>query len=216
MTKNSHAIIARRALCLCLLFSIFQFSVFAENTAQPQETAAVSSDSVKSDTTSEWKWNTSSYEQAPSQVSTFALFFKMVFALAVVLALAYFAVRVLKKGAKLGSSDDPFLRHVSHVSIGTNRSVDVVTILDHAYLLGVSDNSVNLIAQIENQELVNSMNLYADKKDSSARPRSFEDILSIFMPNVSKFSQGQSVYGNAANDAAESLRQQRNRLNEEV
>ena len=59
------------------------------------------------------------------------------------------------------------------------------------------------------------MNLYADKNDNTRRPRSFEDILSIFMPGTSRNSQSQNIYGSSAHNAADMLQRQRNRLNEE-
>ena len=219
MTKNSLGGIVLKAACFVLLLSFFQNSLFAQDSlASQNQVSQASSESISSSNSDDslsqnWNWTSSGYEQGQQSASTFVLFLKMVFALAVVLALAYFAVRLLKRGTKLSSSDDPFLRHVSHVALSTNRSVDVVTILNHAYILGVSDNAVNLIGQIEDEELVNSMNLYADKKDNAKRPRSFDDILNIFMPGGE--DKNQNIFGSSARNAAESLQRQRSRLNEE-
>jgi flagellar protein FliO/FliZ len=227
MTKNSRGSIAPKAfkaICIVFVLSISQISVFADEIAQNSSSEnqteqaskfqSVPQNSQGPSESQGWNWNSGDYEQTPQPSSTFGLFVKMVLSLAVVLGLAYLAMRILRRGAKIRTSADPFLRHVSHLPLSSNRSVDVVTILNHAYIIGVSDNSVNLIGQIEDEELVNSMNLYADKTDNSKRPRSFDDILSIFMPGGS--GKNQNVYGSSAQNAAESLERQRNRLNGEV
>lgn len=217
------------ASLLAFLLSSAQFSVFAQNSnqttgssamteissssAESQELSSNSSNQNSNLSAQNWNWS-SGGELSQSQPSSIGLFFRMVFALALVLAAAYLAIRVLKRGTKLSNSDDPFLRHVSHLALSASRSVDVVTILDHAYILGVSDNAVNLVGEITDQELVNSMNLYADKNDNTKRPRSFNDILNIFMPGGGAQSKGENVFGSSAWNASESLRRQRERLNE--
>ena len=213
---------------LAFLLSSAQISLFAQNSNQTADSATteISSSSAESQNlssnsqnqnsalpTQNWNWASNGGEQNQSQPSSVGLFFKMVFALLIVIALAYLAMRILKRSTKLSNSDDPFLRHVSHLSLSASRSVDVVTILDHAYILGVSDNAVNLVGEITDKELVNSMNLYADKNDNTKRPRTFDDILSIFMPNSNR-NKNENVYGSSAWNASELLRRQRERLNE--
>ena len=187
MTKFSQKSVFK-AFCIVLVLFISQISLYAQNADSNQQDnvslAESQANQVQPSSDSQgWNWSSGNYEQNQQSPSTFGLFVRMVFALLVVLALAYVAVRFLKRSTKLSDSDDPFLRHVSHLSLSASRSVDVVTILDHAYILGVSDNAVNLIGHIDDKELVDSMNLYADKNDSKKRPRSFDDILEIFIPN---------------------------------
>ncbi|WP_407425229.1 FliO/MopB family protein [Treponema sp.] len=211
MTKFSHNCLLK-ILYIGILLSFFQFSVSAQESNLNQQQSAV--EQTASENQKPY-WGSQNGGQTVNSPSTFGLFFKMVFALALVTGIAYFALRVLKRSTKLSNSDDPFLRHVSHLSLSPSRSVDVVTILDHAYILGVSDNNVNLVGEITDKELVNSMNLYADKNDSTKRPRSFEDVLNIFMGKMSQNpSKKNNIYGSAAWDSSESLRRQRERFNE--
>jgi flagellar protein FliO/FliZ len=72
------------------------------------------------------------------------------------------------------------------------------------------------VGEISDKELVDSMNLYADKNDNTKRPRSFSDILSIFMPNSNPNLKSQNVYGSSSFNASELLRKQRERLNENM
>jgi flagellar protein FliO/FliZ len=54
------------------------------------------------------------------------------------------------------------------------------------------------------------MNLYADKNDNVSKPKSFADVLEIFMPN-SKFSNKESVLKNSG--IMDTIRKQRERFN---
>jgi len=219
MTKCSlKSLVKAFGLGLFLSFLLLPLSSqeASQSVSEIQNTSETSlSDKNTALTSPEWKWSEESYSSNQDQPSSFALFFKMVFALSLVLVIAYVAIRLLKRGSRISPSDDPFLRHVSHLPLSASRSVDVVTILDHAYILGVSDNAVNLVGEITDKELVNSMNLYADKNDNTSRPKSFDDILSIFMPNAGGKAGNSNLFSSSAKKASESLRQQRNRLNEE-
>ena len=230
MTKVSLKDLAPKVLGLCFFFSFFSFSVSAQSSAQSSQEsqAVVMSENNQSDSRASsvsnassqngssqqnWNWSSPSYEENRQNTSTFGLFVKMVFALALVLVLAYLVIRFLKRGTKLLNSDDPFLRRVAHLNLSSGRSVDIVTVLDKAYLIGVTDNSINLIGQIEDKELIDSMNLYADKNDKQKRPQSFSDVLDLFMPHGPRDKNNQNVFASSAQEAADMLRQQRDRLN---
>ena len=99
--------------------------------------------------------------------------------------------------------DDTFLRHVSGVSLGSNKSVQIVTLVDKAYILGVSENNVNLIGEVEDKELVNAMNLWSDKRNRTSKPRSFADVLDLFMPKGPRTgSQGEGESYSSGNAQA--------------
>ena len=111
----------------------------------------------------------------------------MILVLIVVIVILYAIFFFLKRTSKLSNSDDPFLRRVSKISLEPGKSVQIVTLVDHAYMLGVSDNSVNLITEITDKELIDSMNLYSDKNQNIQKPRSFADVLDLFMPHGPRF-----------------------------
>lgn len=138
------------------------------------------------------------------------LFLRMILMLALVIVAIYAIMRFMKKSAKPAANDDPFLRFVSSVQLSPGKSVQVVTLLDHAYIIGVTDHSVNLIGEVTDKELVDSMNLYADKQQKTQKPRNFNDILSIFMPNGPK--ENGNVFKDTAQKASDLLKKQRNRL----
>ncbi|MBO7638494.1 MAG: flagellar biosynthetic protein FliO, partial [Treponema sp.] len=110
----------------------------------------------------------------------------MILVLGIVLAIVLIIFKLMKRSTDPGNSTDEFLRKVSSLTISPGKSVQIVTLIDKAYLLGVSDNSVNLITEIEDPELIQAMNLYADKNGRVERPKSFEDVLELFMPKKKK------------------------------
>ncbi|QTQ16314.1 FliO/MopB family protein [Treponema parvum] len=142
--------------------------------------------------------------------STFSVFIRMILVLIFVVALMYVIVRFMRNGLRRPENKDPFLRLVSSVSLSPGKSVQVFTLLDHAYIVGVSDSSVNLIDKIDDKDLIDSMNLYADKNENSSRPKNFNDILALFMPNS---AENKNVFKKSAQTAADLLKKQRERLN---
>lgn len=171
---------------------------------------------------SSWGVETSSQDSAggvPSAPSLgVGVFVRMVLVLAIIVAVIVLIFRFIRKSAGLPGrqeDDDTFLRHVSGISLGPNKSVQIVTLVDKAYLLGVSESAVNLIGMVEDKELVNAMNLWSDKKNKTNKPRSFSDVLDLFM---SKKSRGEgrraeeSYSSGRTQELVDSLRQQASRL----
>ncbi|MBQ7159919.1 MAG: flagellar biosynthetic protein FliO [Treponema sp.] len=220
--------ISVKAIGLLLFLSFFTPFVYAQagtesSTEQlPQNTAVSSQQTDSGDLFSNWNQTAEPVRQ--ESPSTIGLFIRMVVVLALVVAAIYGVMIVLRKGMKIGTNDDdPFLRKVSQVTLSPGKSVQIVTLFNHAYLVGVTDGAINLLGEITDQELVDSMNLYADQHANVTKPRSFADILNIFMPNgprateetAQSASQSGNVFTNSAESATEELRRQRSRLNEE-
>ena len=114
------------------------------------------------------------------------VFVRMILVLGLVLGLIYLLYRFLKKNSYIAGDDDKFLRRAASISLGPGKSVQIVTLIDKAYLVGVSENSINLISEIDDAELINALNLYADKTQSASKPKNFSEILDLFMPGSSK------------------------------
>jgi len=116
------------------------------------------------------------------RTSTAWVFFRMVFVLIVVVVCIYFVMNFMRK--KMGGDvpdDDTFLRKVAQVSVAPGKTVQIVTLLEKAYLIGVTDNSIDLLGEIDDKELVDAMNLNADRNQNAARARNFSDVLSLFL-----------------------------------
>ena len=117
------------------------------------------------------------------QPSTAWTFIKMILFLCLVVAAIYAVMLFFKKKVNNTKSDDNFLRRVSSLNIGPGKSVEIITLLDNAYILGVTDSNINVIDQIEDKELIEALNLNFDKNQNVKKPMNFADVLDIFMPN---------------------------------
>ncbi|MBQ5470424.1 MAG: flagellar biosynthetic protein FliO [Treponema sp.] len=199
-----------------VLFLVTSFFIFAQKSENPnnqpqvQESVSNSTDELNSSLFDQW--DNEQQQKKSSGAATFWLFIRMIIVLALVIACIYGVMWFLKKQNKIENNDDQFLRQVAKISIGTNKSVQVVTLIDKAYLIGVSDNSVNLISEIDDKELINAMNLYADSQKNTKKPRSFSDILEIFMPNGPKDT---NVFEESNNKFNDMTNKQRDRLHNE-
>ena len=119
----------------------------------------------------------------PSGASTVWVFFRMIFVLIVVVVCIYLVMSFMRRKLSGGGQvdDDTFLRKVAQISVAPGKSVQIVTLLERAYLIGVTDNSIDLLGEISDKELVDAMNLNADRNQAKTRARNFADILSLFL-----------------------------------
>ena len=153
--------------------------------------------------------NLENLESNSSGFSTFWLFFRMILVLGIVVVCIYAVVWFMKKSVKGESDEDePFLRKVSSVSLAPGKSVQIVTLVDKGFIVGVSEDSVNLISEINDKELIDAMNLYSDKKKQTQKPRSFADVLEIFMPR----KKDTNIYDDSSKKFTDMLNKQRDRL----
>ena len=145
-------------------------------------------------------------------------FIRMILVLALVIALIWLVIKLLKKNNIGTGDDDPFLRRVSSVSLGQGKSVQIVTLVDEAFLVGVSENSVNLISRIDDKELVNALNVYAEQHGSSSKPKNFAELMAIFSGTQNKKSTEEkksNIYDGSTAQVLDMLKKQSDRLNKE-
>lgn len=148
------------------------------------------------------------------------VFIRMILVLALVIALILLFFKLLKKNNGVSDSGDQFLRRVASVTVAPGKTVQVVTLIDEAYLIGVSDNSVNLIAKVEDKEMIQAMNLYADQHQGTKKPVNFAEVLNMFMAkkpsaSVSSSSENESVYDGSTEQVLNMIQKQGERLNKE-
>jgi flagellar protein FliO/FliZ len=96
--------------------------------------------------------------------STFMTFLKLIFSLAIILGLIYLLYRVVAKRTRTYKNDGA-IKNVGGVSVGTNRSVQLIRIGEEILVVGVGD-TVNLIKEITDPEMVESLlNQDSDEPD---------------------------------------------------
>jgi flagellar protein FliO/FliZ len=105
---------------------------------------------------------------APETLSGFvALRVALVLALSV--AAIYGAVLFFKRLAKPQARADPYLKVLARAAIASGSAVAVVSLGTKAWLVGAGDGGVSLIANIEDQELVDAM-LLDNSRNNGAAP----------------------------------------------
>ncbi|WP_318662807.1 flagellar biosynthetic protein FliO [Treponema sp.] len=210
----------KKILMILLAFSCLN-GIYAqkENDSSKDETEIIiSNESQTQNPEKQFVFNTDSAQDV-NQVkrpNTFLMFLRMVLVLAIVVACIYLVMNFMKKSVTGDSdTDDVYLRKVAQLTLSPGKTVQVVTLLDKGYMLGVSDSSVNLITEITDKELVDAMNLSADKAEKSRKARNFGEVLEMFMPSKSSHTTSATqtnIYSEASDDVKEFVKEQRKRI----
>ena len=161
------------------------FSLYSQNTVSKTETentiteeSIVLTDEVTADSQS-----ASSYKGP----STIGMFIRMIIVLIIVVGLIYGVLWFIKKKTNVIKTDDEYLRRAAYINIAPGKSVEVITLIDKAYLIGVTEDNITMLGEIHDDELIKAMNLSADKKNNTKKPATFADVLDMFL--VKKGSQ---------------------------
>lgn len=116
------------------------------------------------------------------RTSTVSMLFQLILALAVVCALIYGVLYFIRRSKQFTAGDDPFLKNVANLPLAPNKTLYIVTLIDKAYLIGSSDASLSLIAEITDKELIDAMNLHAAQ--TAGPKQSFSSFLHTFFPSA--------------------------------
>ena len=177
-----------KSLLLIIILLLFNNIVFSQNTTDDSSSFENDTSYFAEPTATEGS-GTSTYK-APS---TAGMIIKMIVVLALVVAALYGIMLFFKKKNNNVQSDDDFMRRVSSLSFAPGKSVEIVTLVDRCFMLGVTDSNINLIAEITDKEMISALNLNFDKKQNTKKPMNFNDVLEMFMP---KSSNKKSIYKN--------------------
>lgn len=128
---------------------------------------------------------TTGYDNSSSTSgNSFWLFFRMVLVLAVICLIIWFVGKGIKKKMDPGAEPDLYLKKTAQLTLAPGRTVQVVTLRDRAYVLGVSDSGISVIDKIEgkeaqsaDKELIDDMNLHA-AENLNAKPKDFASMIS--------------------------------------
>ncbi|MFI3257165.1 MAG: flagellar biosynthetic protein FliO [Spirochaetales bacterium] len=162
-------------MCLCVNAQTAEENPISDNVTVFER----ESDFIISDDAISPAQNNPEIQTTSSDSSTLWLFVRMILALVFVVAVIYGIVFVLKKGFVARESESAFLKKAASLTLAPGKSVCVITLVDAAWLVGVSDAGINLIGEINDKELVDRMILEAEKSPSS-KPKDFASILSMF------------------------------------
>jgi flagellar protein FliO/FliZ len=138
----------------------------------------------------------------PAGPSSIWILVRVVLVLALVCAGIYGVVYLMKKSTGAKAGNDPYLKNIASLYFSPNKSVQVISLGERAYLVGVTDQAINLIAEVQDKELVDAMNLQSDKKNPLPTG-TFQSVISNFFPGAGKKESGSGTApGSGPNETA--------------
>ena len=198
-------------MLFCIVLNVFSFQIFAQNT----NTAASNSEEITNQQSDDWEksivfTDSDSFNAADSISSSSSTslgpgigsFIRMILVLIIVIVLIVGLFWFLKRKTNVITNDDDYLRRVAAINLAPGKSVQVVTLIDKAYLIGVTDDSITLLGEINDDELIKAMNLTADKKANTKKPATFADVLDMFLVKTGK---QQNVFSDTEKNVEEML-----------
>ncbi len=108
-------------------------------------------------------------------------FFQMLIVLALILGCVYGLFAFIRTVRKPKQGDTEGIRVLARASLAPGRSVHVVKAGSKAWLLGASEGSVTLISELDDKELIDRLELEADK--DTGRGPDFRSLLSSLLPS---------------------------------
>lgn len=212
----------KKVFFLLLVFSFINNIIYSQansaSTDFSDENSISISTTVQNDQEQKYKINSEDSEETrKSNPFSLGSLVSMILVLALIIAVIYFVMNFFKKSINgNGKKDDPYLRKVAHLNLGPGKSVQVVTILDNCYVLGVSDSGINLISELDDKELVSAMNVSADKAAKTSKAKNFAEVLEMFLPSKSTKTTSATktnIYSESTDNFQDFVKTQRKRMN---
>lgn len=176
---------------LALFFT--SFCLLAQDTVKPNVNPKNSSEKLHETDETKILLNSPNTENSTSnevkEFSFFSALWKFILMLALVCGLAYIVLRLLKKANAIPLNDDPYLKIAASLKLAPNKLLYVVILGREAFLISLTEKTVNLISKLENKELIDTLILNADNRN--VEERSFADMLAAIFkknPNSETFS----------------------------
>jgi flagellar protein FliO/FliZ len=107
--------------------------------------------------------------QVTPMPSMFNLFFKLIISLVIIAGLSYLMMKLLRKNMK-ALSGGVAINVLDQYSFSFNKSIYITQIVGKVYVLGVTENNINMITEITDQEAI-------DEILERARERELEPVI---------------------------------------
>ncbi len=143
--------------------------------------------------------------------STVAYFLRMILVLALVIGAIWVVFRFMKRAQGPAVEDNSALRVLASASLGQGKAVHVVGLGGKAWLLGAAESTVSLIAEIEDREVIDELELKA--VTAAGRPKAdFRSLLGGLLGRGARSGAKGKSGGGPLSFGSEYLSQQRERL----
>jgi len=129
---------------------------------------------------------------------------RMVLVLVLAAAAVYGIIYLFKRASKQAPNNDPYLKILANAHLGSNRYAHIISVGSKAWLVGSGENGVNLISEIEDADIINSMLLDESQKSAETRQGRFPDFAALL--------RRAGVSGKLKAPGADEIRKRRERL----
>jgi flagellar protein FliO/FliZ len=136
-------------------------------------------------------------------------FVRMIIILAAVVGVIYLIFFLLKRTANPKMQNNELMRVLSTQTIANNRSLHLVEVGRQIFLIGVGDNSVNLVSEITDKESIDELRLRISEQTSGEKRR-FKDVLSGLFGQTGM--KQEKIYPMKMDESTQFIKQQRERL----
>ena len=156
-----------------------------ENTAQVVETPEVENKDKEAQNNEAQKGDyLYNYEQPQVEEESYVwLIFKTIFVMGVLVAGFYYFFKFITQKVAITAIGQEVITILSVVPLGQNKFLQVVDIAGKVYVLGVSDNTINLITEIKDKDDIDRIRLLSSKS-TPPKQGGFQEYLSTQLGKV--------------------------------
>ncbi|MFH1564182.1 MAG: flagellar biosynthetic protein FliO [Nitrospirota bacterium] len=154
------------------------------------------------ETTTEKKLTNQDLGLPGNNINFFVLILKAVFSLLIITGLIYFVLRFFLSGQRWLTKQQGLVQVIGTHPLTPNKHIQIIEIGNKLLVLGVSDHSINLLTEITDKDVIDSIKIQASKE---------EDNLS-FIQHLKKRLPGQKLEQINYEDKLQFLNKQRERL----
>lgn len=162
-----------RIACISLALALTTVAAFAQgapslaapSSTAPDQAAAVDETSLVFDAAADGAPGA----EASAGSSIFPYVIRMILVLALILGCIYGLYALIKRSSKPVAAADSYLRVIASTPLAVGRNLHVVALGDKAWLVGSTDASVSLIAELADKELIDALTLRAAEAPQAPR-----------------------------------------------
>jgi len=169
-------------------------SVDAEASLLPDEAGLSLSPDLSPDETTLLLDDPASGEVPIRSSSSFWALLRAILVLAVLAVLVWLLLVFIRRRASSGASSSMHLKVLAQTSLGLNRQAHVLCLGKRAWIVASTESAVNLIAEVDDQELIDQL-LLEDSKKSSLEANAPVSFLRMFASLSGKNAQTRPAAG---------------------
>lgn len=140
---------------------------------------------------------------APGGLGTFV---ETIIVLALFIAGIYGVFRFVQRKRNLGETGEDAIRVLANRNAGGSRAVQVIEVGRRVFVIGIGDSSINLIAEIDDQDTLESLRLDHIRADATKGEGFFDRLVTMLGRSKS------AVRGQVSREKLDYLRAQKDRI----